>query len=71
VRAVQRAGRAHTEFGPAFGSVELQRTIANANYNAFEATLNHRSHGLDLLASYTMVEVDRSIRGTARAGQSD
>ena len=52
LRAVQRAGRAH-QFGPAFGSVELQRTIANANYNAFEATLNHRSHGLDMLASYT------------------
>jgi len=44
---------ARTEFGPAFGSVELQRTIANANYSALEATLNHRSHGLDLLASYT------------------
>ncbi len=44
---------ARTGFGPAFGSVELQRTIANANYNAFEATLNHRSHGLDLLAGYT------------------
>jgi hypothetical protein len=44
---------ARTEFGPEFGSVELQRTIANANYNAFEATLNHRSHGLELLASYT------------------
>ena len=44
---------ARTEFGPQFGSVELQRTIANANYNALEATLNHRSHGLELLASYT------------------
>jgi len=44
---------ARTGFGPAFGSVELQRTIANANYNALEATLTHRSHGLDLLASYT------------------
>jgi hypothetical protein len=44
---------ARTTFGPAFGSVELQRTIANANYSSFEATLNHRSHGLDLLASYT------------------
>jgi len=44
---------ARTTFGPAFASVELQRTIANANYNAFEATLNHRAHGLDLLASYT------------------
>ncbi len=44
---------ARTQFGPAFGSVELQRTIANANYNALEATINHRSHGLELLASYT------------------
>ncbi len=44
---------ARTSFGPAFGSVELQRTIANANYNALEATFNHRSHGLETLASYT------------------
>ncbi len=44
---------ARTEFGLAFGSVELQRTIANSGYNAFEATLNHRSHGLELLVSYT------------------
>ncbi len=44
---------ARTTFGPAFGSVELQRTIANGNYNALELTLNHRAHGLDLLASYT------------------
>jgi hypothetical protein len=44
---------ARTTFGPAFGSVELQRTIANAAYNALEATLTHRAYGLDLLASYT------------------
>jgi hypothetical protein len=44
---------ARTQFGSAFGSVELQRTIANANYNSLEAALNHRTHGLDLLASYT------------------
>ncbi|HKD61230.1 MAG TPA: carboxypeptidase regulatory-like domain-containing protein [Terracidiphilus sp.] len=44
---------ARTEFGPEFGSVELQRSIANAGYNAFEATVNHRSHGLELLAGYT------------------
>jgi hypothetical protein len=44
---------ARTQFGPAFGSVELQRTIASAGYNALEATLNHKSRGLDLLASYT------------------
>jgi hypothetical protein len=44
---------ARTQFGPAFGSVGLQRTIANASYNALEATINHRSHGLEILASYT------------------
>lgn len=44
---------ARTGFGPAFGSVELQRTIANANYNALEASLKGDLHGLDLLASYT------------------
>jgi hypothetical protein len=44
---------ARTQFGPAFGSVELQRTIANASYNALEATINHQSHGLEFLASYT------------------
>jgi hypothetical protein len=52
---------ARTQFGPAFGSVELQRTIANAAYNAFEATLNHRSHGIELLASYTFSKsIDQS-----------
>jgi hypothetical protein len=52
---------ARTQFGPAFGSVELQRTIANANYNALEATLNHRIHGLELLASYTFSKsIDQS-----------
>ncbi|MGA2537198.1 MAG: carboxypeptidase regulatory-like domain-containing protein [Terracidiphilus sp.] len=44
---------ARTQFGPAFGSVELQRTIANSSYNALEATFNHRSHGLESLLSYT------------------
>jgi hypothetical protein len=44
---------ARTAFGPEFGSVELQRTIANSSYNALEATLNHHSHGLELLVSYT------------------
>ncbi|MGA9069070.1 MAG: hypothetical protein WB424_02375 [Terracidiphilus sp.] len=52
---------ARTQFGAAFGSVELQRTIANANYNALEATLNHRTHGLELLASYTFSKsIDQS-----------
>jgi hypothetical protein len=44
---------ARTQFSQAFGSVELQRTIANANYSALEATLNHRAHNIELLASYT------------------
>jgi hypothetical protein len=44
---------ARTQFGPAFGSVELQRTIANASYNALEATIRHQSRGLEMLASYT------------------
>ncbi|MDR3792445.1 MAG: TonB-dependent receptor [Terracidiphilus sp.] len=44
---------ARTRFSQAFGSVELQRTIANSSYHALEATLNHRSHGLEMLASYT------------------
>ena len=52
---------ARTQFGPAFGSVELQRTIANASYNAFEATINHRSHGMEMLASYTFSKsIDQS-----------
>jgi len=44
---------ARTQFGPAFGSVELQRTIANSNYHALEATITERAHGISLLASYT------------------
>ncbi len=52
---------ARTQFDPAFGSVELQRTIANSSYNALEASLNHRSHGLALLASYTFSKsIDQS-----------
>jgi hypothetical protein len=52
---------ARTQFGPAFGSVELQRTIANANYHALEVSLNHRTHGLEMLASYTFSKsIDQS-----------
>jgi hypothetical protein len=52
---------ARTQFSPAFGSVELQRTIANANYNALEATAKTNMHGLDLLASYTFSKsIDQS-----------
>ncbi len=52
---------ARTAFGPQFGSVELQRTIGNGAYNALEATLNHHSHSLELLASYTYAKsIDQS-----------
>lgn len=42
-----------TVFGPAFGSVELQKTIANANYNALELNLRHDSGPLEFLLGYT------------------
>jgi hypothetical protein len=52
---------ARTRFGPAFGSVELQRTIANANYNALEASFKASTRSLDLLASYTFSKsIDQS-----------
>jgi hypothetical protein len=52
---------ARTRFGSAFASVELQRTIANSSYHALEATLNHRSRGLEMLASYTYAKsIDQS-----------
>jgi hypothetical protein len=52
---------ARTQFGPAFGSVELQRTIANSSYNTLEATLKHSAHNLTLLASYTFSKsIDQS-----------
>lgn len=39
----------------------MQRTIANAGYNALELTLNHREHDLSLLASYTFSKsIDQS-----------
>jgi len=52
---------ARTQFGAAFGSVELQRTISNANYNALEASIKGNTHGLDMLASYTFSKsIDQS-----------
>jgi len=57
----EQAARTRTQFGSAFGSVELQRTIANSGYNALEVSLNHRTHGLELLASYTFSKsIDQS-----------
>ena len=42
-----------TVFGPSFGSVELQKTIANANYNALQLDLRHDSGPLEFLLGYT------------------
>ena len=42
-----------TAFGPAFGSVNLQRTIANAHDNALELSARHVSRSLYLQAGYT------------------
>jgi hypothetical protein len=40
-------------FSSAFGSVNLQKTIANAHDNAFEADLQHTSHDLFVQLAYT------------------
>lgn len=40
-------------FSSAFGSVNLQRTIANAHDHAFEAELSHRTQNFDLHLAYT------------------
>lgn len=42
-----------SNFSSAFGSVNLQRTIANAHDNALEASLNHSSRTLFLQLGYT------------------
>ena len=42
-----------TAYGPAFGSVNLQRTIANSHDNAFEASLNQTTRSLFLQLAYT------------------
>jgi hypothetical protein len=42
-----------TAFGPAFGSVNLQRTIANSHDNALEFSVNHSTRSLFLQLGYT------------------
>jgi hypothetical protein len=42
-----------TAFSPAFGSVELQKTIANAHYNALELSLKRDAGPLEFLFGYT------------------
>jgi hypothetical protein len=40
-------------FGANFGSVDLEKSVGNSNYNALEVTLRHVSGRLQLLAGYT------------------
>jgi hypothetical protein len=50
-----------TNFGPAFGSVNLQRTIANSHDNALEVSLNHSTRSLFMQIGYTWSQsIDQS-----------
>ena len=50
-----------TNFGPAFGSVNLQRTIANSHDNALEVSVKHSTRDA-VCAGWVYVEqVDRSV----------
>jgi hypothetical protein len=40
-------------FGAQFDSVTYQKTIGNSNYNAFEASLRHRTKSIEFTAGYT------------------
>jgi hypothetical protein len=40
-------------FGPQLAAVTYQKTIANSNYNAIEASFHHAGPSLDLLLGYT------------------
>lgn len=52
---------ARTHFGSSLAASSCSAPIANASYHALQATLHHRSRGLELLASYTYSEsIDQS-----------
>ncbi len=51
--AGQMINGTRSPLGPDFGSVSYQATIGNSNYNALEASVQHNSRRLQLLASYT------------------
>jgi hypothetical protein len=40
-------------FSEYFDGITYQKTVGGSHYNAFEATLKHRSRGAELLAAYT------------------
>ena len=70
-----------TDFGPAFGSVNLQRTIANSHDNALEVSVKHSTRTLFLQVGYTWSKsIDQSsslaeavypnVPGLSNAGMS-
>jgi hypothetical protein len=70
-----------TNFGPAFGSVNLQRTIANSHDNALEVSVKHSTRTLFLQVGYTWSKsidqssslaeaVDPEVPGMSTAGSS-
>jgi hypothetical protein len=70
-----------TVFGPAFGSVNLQRAIANSHDNALEMSVNHSTRSLFVQVGYTWSKsIDQSsslaeavypeVAGLSNAGMS-
>jgi len=70
-----------TDFGPAFGSVNLQRTIANSHDNALEVSVKHSTRTLFVQVGYTWSKsIDQSsslaeavypnVPGLSNAGMS-
>jgi hypothetical protein len=70
-----------TDFGPAFGSVNLQRTIANSHDNALEVSVKHSTRTLFVQVGYTWSKsidqssslaeaVDPEVPGMSNAGMS-
>jgi len=70
-----------TNFGPAFGSVNLQRTIANSHDNALEVSVKHSTRTLFVQVGYTWSKsidqssslaeaVDPEVPGMSTTGMS-
>ncbi len=79
--AGQRVPGTRTDFSPAFGSVNLERTIANAHDNALEVSLKHSTRTLFVQLGYTWSKsIDQSsslaepvypeVAGFSHAGMS-
>jgi hypothetical protein len=80
-RAGQVVQGTRTDYGPAFGSVNLQRTIANSHDNALEVSVKHSTRTLFVQVGYTWSKsIDQSsslaeavypsVPGLSNAGMS-